>query len=56
MKVVEGYTVDEAVNVMQEAHIYGFALVTQCGMEDAERYCEGMRSGGLIATMEPAGP
>jgi ATP-dependent Clp protease adaptor protein ClpS len=30
MKVVEGTTVDDAVNIMQEAHVNGLALVTQC--------------------------
>lgn len=56
LKVVEGYTVEDAVNVMQEAHRNGLALVTQCAQEVAERYCESMRLSGLIATIEPAGP
>lgn len=30
MKVVDGTTVDDAVNIMQEAHVNGMALVTQC--------------------------
>lgn len=30
MKVVEGTTVDDAVNIMQEAHVNGLALVAQC--------------------------
>lgn len=56
LKVVEGYTVDEAVNVMQEAHINGLALVTMCAQEVAERYVESLRLNGLISTLEPAGP
>ena len=56
LKVVEGYGVDDAVNVMQEAHSHGLALVTQCAQEVAERYCESMRNSGLIASIEPAGP
>lgn len=56
LKIVEGFTVDEAVNCMQEAHINGLALVTMCAQEVAERYVEGMRMNGLIATLEPAGP
>ncbi len=30
MKVVEGTTVDDAVNIMNEAHLNGMAMVTQC--------------------------
>jgi len=30
MKVVDGTTVDDAVNIMQEAHLTGVALVAQC--------------------------
>lgn len=29
MKVVEGTTVEDAVSIMQEAHVNGLALVTQ---------------------------
>ncbi|EFN54094.1 hypothetical protein CHLNCDRAFT_31972 [Chlorella variabilis] len=55
MKVVEGTTVDDAVNIMQEAHINGLAMVTQCAQDKAELYCESLRLNGLIATIEPAG-
>jgi ATP-dependent Clp protease adaptor protein ClpS len=54
MKVVEGTTVDDAVNIMQEAHVNGLALVTQCSQEKAELYCESLRLNGLISTIEPA--
>ena len=53
LKVVEGYTVEDALNVMQEAHMYGIAFVTECSQEKAEEFCEGIRSGGLICTIEP---
>jgi ATP-dependent Clp protease adaptor protein ClpS len=53
LKCVEGYTVEDALNVMQEAHIYGIALVTECSQEQAETTCEGIRNSGLICTIEP---
>ncbi len=40
---------------MQEAHQNGMACVIECAQEDAERYCEGLRGNGLIASVEPAG-
>ena len=56
LRVVEGYTVEDALNVMQEAHFNGLALVTECAQDEAENICEGMRNSGLISTIEPAGP
>ena len=53
LKIVPGYTVEDALNVMQEAHFNGLALVTVCSQELAESYCEGMRNSGLVSTMEP---
>ena len=53
--MVEGYTVEDALNVMQEAHQNGLAIVTVCAQEKAESICEGMRNSGLIATLEPDG-
>ena len=55
LKVVKGLSVDDAVNVMQQAHMYGSACVIACAQEEAERYCEGLRTNGLISTVEPAG-
>lgn len=55
LKIVDGLTVDDAVNVMNEAHINGSANVVVCAQEDAERYCEGLRSHGLVASVEPVG-
>ncbi|KAK9862587.1 hypothetical protein WJX84_004111 [Apatococcus fuscideae] len=53
MKIVDGLTVDDAVHVMNEAHVNGLACVVACAQEDAERYCEGLRNNGLIASIEP---
>lgn len=53
LKTVEGMTVDDAVNVMQEAHETGVALVVACAQETAETYVESLRLNGLISTMEP---
>eukprot|EP00775_Hariotina_reticulata_P005877 gene5877-6118_t len=53
LKTVEGLTVDDAVNVMQEAHETGVALVVACAQEQAESYVESLRLNGLISTMEP---
>lgn len=55
LKVVEGMTVDDAVNVMNEAHESGLALVGVYGQEVAETYCESLRGAGLICTIEPEG-
>lgn len=53
MKIVDGLTVDDAINVMNEAHTNGLACVVACAQVDAERYCEGLRNNGLIASIEP---
>ncbi|CAG9462214.1 unnamed protein product [Pedinophyceae sp. YPF-701] len=53
MKVVHELTMDDAVMVMEEAHLSGVALVTACAQETAEEYCEGLRGNGLISTIEP---
>ena len=38
---------------VQEAHINGLACVIACSQETAEKYCEGLRSNGLISSLEP---
>lgn len=53
MKIVQTITVEDAINVMQEAHIAGLALVIACAQDEAETYCEGLRLNGLIASLEP---
>lgn len=54
MKVIPGMTVDIAVNIMNEAHLSGMAVVIQCPQEDAENYCDSLRGSGLISSIEPA--
>lgn len=53
VKVVEGFTRDDATAVMEEAHGSGLALVTACAQDVAEEYCESLRGNGLISTLEP---
>lgn len=53
LKVVDALAVDDAVNVMQEAHLTGVALVIACGQDQAESYVEGLRLNGLVSTLEP---
>jgi ATP-dependent Clp protease adaptor protein ClpS len=53
LKNIEGLTVDDAVNVMQEAHDTGVALVIACAQDQAETYVENLRVNGLISSMEP---
>ena len=53
IKVVEGYTVDDAAQVMEEAHASGVAMVLACPQDEAEKYCEGLRGNGLCSSIEP---
>lgn len=55
LKVIKSLSVDDAVNAMQQAHLHGLACVIACAQDEAEQYCEGLRSNGLIASIEPAG-
>eukprot|EP00270_Netrium_digitus_P016144 TRINITY_DN5753_c0_g3_i1.p1 TRINITY_DN5753_c0_g3~~TRINITY_DN5753_c0_g3_i1.p1 ORF type:complete len:176 (-),score=25.95 TRINITY_DN5753_c0_g3_i1:174-701(-) len=54
MKVIPGMTVDNAVNIMQEAHVNGVSVVIICAQEDAEEHCMGLRNNGLLSSIEPA--
>lgn len=54
MKVIPGMTVDNAVNIMQEAHVNGLAVVIVCGQADAEEHCQQLRGNGLYSSIEPA--
>ncbi|OIW03655.1 hypothetical protein TanjilG_22312 [Lupinus angustifolius] len=54
MKVIPGMTVDNAVNIMQEAHINGMAVVIVCAQVDAEDHCLQLRGNGLLSSIEPA--
>ncbi|KAL8208117.1 hypothetical protein R6Q57_007529 [Mikania cordata] len=53
MKVIPGMTVDNAVNIMQEAHINGLSVVIVCGQADAEEHCTQLRGNGLLSSIEP---
>ncbi|VVA94508.1 unnamed protein product [Arabis nemorensis] len=55
MKVIPGMTVDNAVNIMQEAHINGLAVVIVCAQADAEQHCMQLRGNGLLSSVEPDG-
>ena len=52
-KVIPRMNLRRAVSIMLEAHTKGKAVVTKCHKELAELYQEGLRSEGLIATIEP---
>ncbi|KAJ6816420.1 ATP-dependent Clp protease adapter protein CLPS1, chloroplastic [Iris pallida] len=54
MKVIPGMTLDNAVNIMQEAHINGLSVVIICAQADAEEHCMQLRGNGLLSSIEPA--
>ncbi|KAK9278983.1 hypothetical protein L1049_028565 [Liquidambar formosana] len=54
MKVIPGMTLDNAVNIMQEAHYNGLAVVIICAQMDAEDHCMQLRGNGLLSSIEPA--
>ncbi|GAB2226569.1 hypothetical protein Droror1_Dr00022379 [Drosera rotundifolia] len=54
MKVIPGMTLDNAVNIMQEAHQNGMSVVIICGQVDAEQHCKQLRGNGLLSSIEPA--
>ncbi|KAL4383154.1 hypothetical protein GQ457_15G005280 [Hibiscus cannabinus] len=54
MKVIPGMTLDNAVNIMQEAHYNGMAVVIICAQADAEEHCMQLRGNGLLSSIEPA--
>ncbi|XP_076889042.1 ATP-dependent Clp protease adapter protein CLPS1, chloroplastic-like [Bidens hawaiensis] len=53
MKVIPGMTVDNAVNIMQEAHVNDLSVVIVCGQPDAEEHCTQLRGNGLLSSIEP---
>ncbi|XP_027358798.1 ATP-dependent Clp protease adapter protein CLPS1, chloroplastic-like [Abrus precatorius] len=53
MKVIPGMTLDNAVNIMQEAHCNGLAVVIICTQVDAEDHCMQLRGNGLLSSIEP---
>ncbi|GAB4828898.1 ATP-dependent Clp protease adapter protein CLPS1, chloroplastic [Ancistrocladus abbreviatus] len=54
MKVIPGMTLDNAVNIMQEAHHNGLSVVIICAQADAEEHCMQLRGNGLLSSIEPA--
>ncbi|KAE8124962.1 hypothetical protein FH972_019801 [Carpinus fangiana] len=54
MKVIPAMTLDNAVNIMQEAHYNGMAVVIICAQADAEEHCMQLRGNGLLSSIEPA--
>ena len=55
LKVVDGLTMENAIEVMHEAHNNDVALVTVAAQEQAEEYVTGLRRNGLTSTLEPIG-
>lgn len=55
LKVVDGLTVDDAMHIMNEAHMRDVALVTVAAQETAEKYVADLRRNGLTSTLEPDG-
>lgn len=54
MKVIPGMTLDNAVNIMQEAHYNGLSVVIICAQADAEKHCMKLRNNSLLSSIEPA--
>jgi len=54
-KAVPGLRVQEAIQIMLQAHLKGVGLVRICPREEAEYYQERIQSFGLAASIEPAG-
>lgn len=46
---------DDVLCMAQEAHVNGLACVIACAQQEAEEYCERLRTNGLMVTLEPAG-
>jgi ATP-dependent Clp protease adaptor protein ClpS len=51
---VPSLTVEDAAEIMLQAHNHGQATVIECPKEVAEHYRDGLESCGLTATIEPA--
>lgn len=52
-RVVPALSGTEALAIMYQAHVSGVSVVTVCPKELAEHYQDGLRSCGLISTIEP---
>ena len=53
MKCVPSLSVDDATEIMLEAHEHGQATVIECPKEAAEHYRDALEGCGLTATIEP---
>ena len=54
MRCVPSLTVEDAAEIMLQAHNHGHATVIECRKEAAEHYRDSLESCGLTATIEPA--
>ncbi|CAK9151638.1 unnamed protein product, partial [Ilex paraguariensis] len=54
MKVIPCMTLDNAVNIMQEARYNGMSVDIICAQVDAEDRCMQLRGNGLLSSIEPA--
>lgn len=53
IKCVPSLSVDDATEIMLEAHEHGQATVIKCPKEAAEHYRDALEGCGLTATIEP---
>lgn len=53
LKCIDGLSLDQAYDIMQEADSFGVALVIVTTQEQAEGYCNSLRANGLVSTVEP---
>ena len=54
LKCVPSLTIEDAAEIMLQAHNNGQATVIECPKEAAEHYRDRLESCGLTATIEPA--
>jgi len=50
---IPGMTFDNAVNIMQEAHYNGLAVVIIRAVVDAEEHCMQLKGNGLLSSIDP---
>lgn len=53
VRCIDGFGREDAMQVMEEAHDTGVALVMATRQEEAEEKCETLRLNGLCTTIEP---
>lgn len=52
LKSVPQLSQEQALQIMEEAHTQGVAVVIVCPLEHAEMYCDRLKSCGLTASIE----